>query len=35
MYETICFFNENGSKLKDVLKPCIFSYYEKRFIYKS
>lgn len=35
MYETICIFNEGGTDVKDVLKSCIYSYYEKRFIYKE
>lgn len=35
MYETVCVFNEKGPDVKEVLKSCIFSYYEKRFVYKE
>lgn len=35
MYEAVCIFNEEGTDIKEVLKTCIFSYYEKRFVYKE
>lgn len=34
MYETIDIFDEKGLTLKEVLLSCLFSYYEKRFLYK-
>ncbi len=34
MYEiTEIFDNDNGLPLEEVLKSCILSYYEKRFVY--
>lgn len=33
MYEIEEFFDNNGLDLKEVLKSCIFSYYEKRFVF--
>jgi len=34
MYETEEFFDNNGSSFKEILLTCLFSYYEKRFLYK-
>ncbi len=34
MYEVVEFFDEeNGLTLDEVLKSCIVSYYEKRYVY--
>ena len=34
MYETVEIFDEEGLTLKEVLLSCLFSYYEKRFLFK-
>lgn len=33
MYEVEEYFDENGLSLMEVLKSCIFTYYEKRFVF--
>ena len=35
MYEVEEFFEEEGLSLMEVLKSCIFTYYEKRYLLKK